>query len=175
MYYMITATYKGSDVSELPKQARDHFLKPPDGIEHLETWMGTNGRRHFQVVRTDNESLLQQWMTPLQDQFAFEVDPVDHLPSSEMDQKLQAVKLLAAACRMYADDNNGMLPRTMVDLHPYAGELPDPDAYVLGASGNINEIEKTKDISKEVLIQRKEWLRAVAFVDGHAEITSMHG
>ncbi len=91
-----------------------------------------------------------------------------------MDYKIQSVKLLALACRMYADDNNGMLPSTMVDLQPYAGALYDPDAYVLAASGNVHEIEETKDSSKEVLIQRKELLRAVAFVDGHVETVSMH-
>ena len=174
MYYMITATYKGDDVHDIPKHAKDHFLKPPDGIEHIDTWVGMNGRRHFQVLRTDNESLLQKWTIQLNDLFDFEVDHVDHVPSSEMDDKIQSVKLLALACRMYADDNNGMLPRTMVDLQPYAGELHDPDAYVLVASGNVDEIEKTKDSSREVLIRREELLRAVAFVDGHAEIVSMH-
>jgi len=174
MDYMITATYKGDDVHDIPKHAKDHFLKPPDGIEHIDTWVGMNGRRHFQVLRTDNESLLQKWTIPLDDLFDFEVDPVDHLPSSEMDHKIHGVKGLALACRMYADDNNGMLPRTMVDLQPYAGELYDPDVYVLVASGNIYEIEKTQDSSKEVLIQRKELLRVVAFVDGHAKIVSMH-
>ncbi len=174
MYYMITATYKGDDVHDIPKHAKDHFLKLPDGIEHIDTWVGLNGRRHFQVLRTDNESLLQKWTIQLNDLFDFEVDHVDHIPSSEMDYKMQSVKLLALACRMYADDNNGMLPRTMVDLQPYASELYDPDAYVLVASGNVYEIEKTRDSSKEVLIQRKELLRAVAFVDGHVETVSMH-
>ena len=174
MYYMITAAYKGDDVHDIPKHAKDHFLKLPDGIEHIDTWVGMNGRRHFQVLRTDNESLLQKWTIQLNDLFDFEIDHVDHVPSSEMDDKMQSVKLLALACRMYADDNNGMLPRTMVDLQPYAGALSDPDAYVLVASGNVYEIEKTKDSSKEVLIRRKELLRAVAFVDGHAEIVSMH-
>jgi len=174
MYYMITATYKGDDVHDIPKHAKDHFLKLPGGIEHIDTWVGMKGRRHFQVLRTDNESLLQKWTIQLNDLFDFEVDHVDHVPSSEMDDKMQSVKLLALACRMYADDNNGMLPRKMVDLQPYAGERHDPDAYVLVASGNFYEIEKTKDSSKEVLIRRKELLRAVAFVDGHAEIVSMH-
>ena len=87
---------------------------------------------------------------------------------------MQSVEMQAQACRMYAYDHNDMLPRTMVDLQPYAGELHDPDAYVLVASGNLKEIEKTKDSSEEVLIRRKTTLRAVAFVDGHAEVVPMH-
>lgn len=174
MYYMITATYKGDDVHDIPKTAKEHFLTLPDGVERTDHWIGMNGLRHFQVVRTDNESLLQKWMIPLNDLVDVEVDPVDHVPSSEVDHKTQSVELLALACRMYADDHSGMLPRTMVDLQPYAGEMYDPDAYVLVASGNIHEIEKTKDASKEVLIRQKELLRAVAFVDGHTEIVSVH-
>lgn len=174
MDYMITATYKGDDEHDIPKHAKEHFLKPPDGIEPMDTWVGMNGLRNFQVLRTDNESLLQKWTIQLKDLFDIEVDPVDHIPSSELDLKLQGVTGLALACRMYAADHNGMLPRTIVDLQPYAGELYDPDAYVLVASGNVNEIEKTKDPSKEVLIQRKDLLRAAAFVDGHADIVSAH-
>lgn len=174
MYYMITATYKGDDVHDIPKHVKDHFLKLPDGIERIDHWIGMNGRRHFIVLRADNESLLQKWLKPLINLIDFAVDHVDHLPSSEMDDEMQSVELQAQACRMYADDNNGMLPRTMSDLQPYAGEMYDPDAYVLEASGNIYEIDKTKDASKEVLIRRKESLRAVAFVDGHSEIVSMN-
>lgn len=174
MYYMMTATYKGDEVHDIPKHAKEHFLKPPDGIQLIDTWVGMKGRRHFQVLRADNESLLQKWTIPLNDLFDFQVDPVDHIPSSDMDHEIQSVKRLALACRMYADDNNGMLPRTMVDLQPYAGELYDPEAYDLVASGNLYEIEKTKDSSKEVLIQRKEWLRMVVYVDGHADIVSVH-
>ena len=148
MYYMITATYKGDDVHDIPKHAKDHFLKPHGGIEHIDTWVGMNGRRHFQVLRTDNESLLQKWIIQLDDLFDFEVDHVDHVPSSEMDYKMQSVELLALACRMYADDHNGMLPRTMVDLQTYAGELYDPDPYVLVASGNVYEIERQRILQK---------------------------
>jgi hypothetical protein len=171
---MITATYKGDDVNDIPKHAKDHFLKPPDGIKRIDTWVGMNGRRHFQVLRTNDESLLQKWIMQLNDLFDFEVDHVDYISSSEMDYKIHSVMLLALACRMYADENNGMLPRTMADLQPYVREPYDPDAYVLVASGNVYEIEKTKDLSKEVLIRRKELLKVVAFVDGHAEIVSMH-
>ena len=174
MYYMITATYKGDDVHDIPKTAKEHFLKLPDGVERIHHWIGMNGRRHFQVLRTDNESLLQKWTIQLNDLLDFEVDHVDHVPSSEVDHKMQSVELLALACRTYANDHNGMLPRTMVDLQPYASELYDPDAYVLAASGNVYEIEKTKDPSKEVLIRQKELLGAVAFVDGHTEVVSMH-
>jgi len=172
MHYMITATYKGDDVHNIPKTAKEHFLKLPDGVERIDHWIGMKGRRHFQILRTDNESLLQKWLKPLVNLIELAVDHVDHVPSSEMDDEMQSVELQAQACRMYAADHNGMLPGTMVDLQPYAGELHDPDAYVLVASGNLNEIEKTRDSTKEVLIERKELLQAVAFVDGHAEIVS---
>ena len=72
MYCMITATYKGDDVHDIPKHVKDHFLKLPDGIKHIDTWIGANGRRHFQVLRTNNESLLQIWTAGLNDLFDIE-------------------------------------------------------------------------------------------------------
>lgn len=57
MHYMITATYKGDDIRDIPRHAKQHFLKLPDGIERIDTWMGMNGRRHFLALRTDNEGL----------------------------------------------------------------------------------------------------------------------
>ena len=173
MYYMITATFKGDDVKDIIKQAKEHFLRPPDGIERIDTWIGMKGRRCFQVLRTDNESLLQRWTMQFRDLFDVEVDPVDHNPSSETDCNIQNLERLAHACRMYADDHDGMLPSAMAALQRYAGEPYDPDAYVLLASGDVLEIENTKDSSKEVLILRKEPLQAVAFVDGHAEIVAI--
>ena len=173
MYYMMTATCRGNDVHNIPKQAKEHFLKPPDGIAPIDIWIGAKGRRHFQVLRTDDERLLQKWVAQLNGLFDVEVDHVDHISSSEMDHRMQGVERLALACRMYAADNHGMLPRTLVDLQPYAGEQFDPDAYELAATGNIHEIENTKNASKEVLIRQNEPLRAVAFIDGHAEIVSL--
>ena len=56
---MITSTYRSDDVHDIPKPARGHFFELLDGIERIDTWIGLNGRRHFQVLKTENESLLQ--------------------------------------------------------------------------------------------------------------------
>jgi len=90
---------------------------------------------------------------------------------------MQMVKRLALGCRMYAEENDGMLPSTMTDLRPYVVEPYDPEAYVLVASGKLREIEEIEDSSRAFLIRQKEPLpdgqQAVAFVDGHAEIVPM--
>jgi hypothetical protein len=99
MYYMVTATYKGDVLSKLHEYAKgdnirklrefakEHHPKLPDGIEHIDTWVGVNGHRHFQLLKTNDESLLQEWTKQLDDLFDFEIDHVVHAPSSETDGK----------------------------------------------------------------------------------------
>jgi len=85
MYFMLTATYKGpDDVVDIYKHTKDRHPKLPNGVEHIDTWVGTNGRRHFQVLKTDDESLLKRWTTQLDDLFDIEIDHVLHGPSTEM-------------------------------------------------------------------------------------------
>ena len=84
---------------------------------------------------------------------------------------MQTLKYLALGCHLYAEDHDGMLPRTLHDLKPYVKESYDPKAYELVAAGNLNKIRQP---AKRHLIRAKASLsgkqRAVAFVDGHVEI-----
>jgi len=82
---MLTATYKGpEDVHDIYKHNKDRHRKLPKGVEHVDTWVGANGRRHFQVLKTDDESLLKKWTTQLDELFDIEVDHVVHGPPTEM-------------------------------------------------------------------------------------------
>jgi prepilin-type processing-associated H-X9-DG protein len=86
---------------------------------------------------------------------------------------MQALKHLALGCHMYAQDNDGLLPRAMADLKPYIDVPFDPDAYELAVSGKLEDVERP---GETVLIRQRRLLgngrRAVAFVDGHAAIVS---
>ena len=81
MYYMITATYKGEDVSRLREYSKDRHPKYPDGVEHIHTWVGVDGHRCFQLMKTENPDLLREWTSQLDDLFEFEVDHVAPVPS----------------------------------------------------------------------------------------------
>lgn len=87
---------------------------------------------------------------------------------------MQTLKYLALGCHLYAEDNDGMLPATLADLKPYIRESFDPDAYELVASGNLKNMRQP---GKRHLIRAKKLFpgkqQAVAFVDGHVEITQV--
>jgi len=87
---------------------------------------------------------------------------------------MRTLKYLALGCHLFAEDHDGMLPATMVELKPYVKESFDPEAYDLVASGVLYKI---KQPAKQVLIRSKACLSggqlAVAFVDGHVEIVRM--
>jgi hypothetical protein len=94
----------------------------------------------------------------------------------QLDDNVSAMHVLkhsALGCHLYAQDNDGVLPRAMIDLKPYVDESFDPNAYELVISGRLADVEHP---AEAVLIRQKKTLRdgrqAVAFVDGHAAIVS---
>lgn len=95
---------------------------------------------------------------------------------SQIDDNVSAMhvlKHLALGCHLYAQDNDGVLPRAMIDLRRYVDEPFDPEAYELVVSGNLGDVERPGET--ELIRQKKvmrDGRRAVAFVDGHAAIVS---
>jgi hypothetical protein len=82
----------------------------------------------------------------------------------------RALTHLAVTCHLYAQENNGMLPDTMLALRPHVTGPYDLHDYILVASGKLREID---DISKEILLRKKVPLpngrQAVAYVDGRVD------
>ena len=85
MFYMITAIYKGQDSYELLEYSKDRHPKLPNGVELINTWVGMDGHRCFQLMKTENGDLLKEWTSQLDDLFDFEVDHVVPVPSPEKD------------------------------------------------------------------------------------------
>ena len=81
MFYMITAIYKGEDVSELREYSKDCHPKLPNGVELINTWVGMDGHRCFQLMKTEDGDLLREWTSQLDHLFDFEVDHVAPVPS----------------------------------------------------------------------------------------------
>ena len=78
---------------------------------------------------------------------------------------------LGLACRMYAEDHEGLLPPDITALlDPYLPPAFDAESFELVADGNLREIEKPW---QTVLLQEKtpnkEGQRVVVFADGHVE------
>jgi hypothetical protein len=78
---MITAIYKGKESCELLKYSRYRHPKLPNGVELINTWVGMDGHRCFQLMKTEDGDLLKEWTSQLDDLFDFEVDHVTPMPS----------------------------------------------------------------------------------------------
>jgi hypothetical protein len=48
----------------------------PDGLEYVSSWVETDYSRCFQVMRTADRALLEEWMANWSDLIDFEVRPV---------------------------------------------------------------------------------------------------
>ncbi len=86
-------------------------------------------------------------------------------------QELNTVRLVALACYNYAATYRDVLPSSTADLVPFIGDDVDLDQYELVARGKLSAITSP---GTAVLVRSKSVLpsgmRAVAFVDGHAEL-----
>jgi hypothetical protein len=86
----------------------------------------------------------------------------------------RALTHFAVACHLYAEENDGMLPDTMLAVRPHVTGPYDLHGYILVASGNLREVD---DSSKEILLRTKVPLpdgrQAVAYVDGRVDIVRM--
>ncbi len=103
------------------------------------------------------------------------VKPLAPKPTQANDRQaaMGMLKHLAVGCIMYAQDHEGMLPTTFAAIEFYVSTPFDQEAYELVASGKMGEIAQP---GKTALVRQKALMpdgqRAVAFVDGHVEITS---
>jgi hypothetical protein len=81
MLYMIVEHFKGKDALPVYRRFRDRGRMAPEGLIYVASWTDDEMRRCFQLMETDNASLLEEWMANWNDLVDFEVFPV--LSSSE--------------------------------------------------------------------------------------------
>ena len=74
--YMVVEHFKGGDAVPVYRRFRDRGRLAPVGLEYVSSWVDVTLRRCYQVMETDNPSLLDQWMANWSDIVEFEVHPV---------------------------------------------------------------------------------------------------
>lgn len=75
MLYMIIETFKdGPEV--VYARFRDKGRMLPDGLEYIESWVSEDLRVCYQIMSTDDRSLLDEWISRWDDIVSFEVVPV---------------------------------------------------------------------------------------------------
>ena len=76
MLYMVIERFKTPGAIEVYRRARDSGRMMPDGLEYVSSWVDFPFTRCFQLMKTENESLLKQWTSRWEDLVDFEVVPV---------------------------------------------------------------------------------------------------
>ncbi len=76
LLYMIIETFKTPGAIEVYRRARDQGRLLPEGLEYVSSWIDFNFTRCFQLMKTDDENLLEQWISRWKDLVQFEIVPV---------------------------------------------------------------------------------------------------
>ena len=76
MLYMVIEYFNAGAAPAIYRRARDQGRQLPPGLEYVESWVEHDYFRCFQLMRTDDPSLLDVWMKAWSDLARFEVVPV---------------------------------------------------------------------------------------------------
>ena len=74
MLYMVIEHFK--DPPAIYGRLREKGRMMPDGLEYVSSWIGADLKVCWQLMRTEDESLLQTWTDNWKDLMDFEVVPV---------------------------------------------------------------------------------------------------
>ncbi|MCK6450628.1 MAG: DUF3303 domain-containing protein [Alphaproteobacteria bacterium] len=76
MLFMVIETFRKHDAKAIYKHFREHGRGTPEGLTYVSSWIEASLGRCFQVMETDDVTLLQQWVTHWSHLVDFEVVPV---------------------------------------------------------------------------------------------------
>jgi hypothetical protein len=74
MLYMVVERFKHAPA--IYERLREKGRLMPEGLEYVSSWIDVDLKTCWQLMRTDNESLLQAWTDNWKDLMDFEVVPV---------------------------------------------------------------------------------------------------
>jgi len=74
MLYMVVEHFK--DAPAIYQRLREKGRMMPEGLEYVSSWIYVDLKTCWQLMRTDDESLLQAWADNWKDLMDFEIVPV---------------------------------------------------------------------------------------------------
>ena len=86
MLYMVVEHFKNRDALPVYRRFRERGRLAPEGLIYLSSWVDERFHRCFQLMETDDRSLLDQWIAEWSDIVDFEVFPV--MTSQEATRKI---------------------------------------------------------------------------------------
>jgi hypothetical protein len=76
MLYMVIETIRPGCAPEIYRRFRERGRLAPEGLRYVTSWVDLDYRRCFQVMESDDASLLTQWTRNWDDLAEFEIVPV---------------------------------------------------------------------------------------------------
>jgi hypothetical protein len=76
MLFMVIENFRNQDATSVYRRFRERGRLMPDGITFVNSWVQADLSRCFQVVESDDVTLLQKWVAEWRDLVDFEIVPV---------------------------------------------------------------------------------------------------
>ncbi|HEX9790370.1 MAG TPA: DUF3303 family protein [Kiloniellales bacterium] len=76
MLFMVIETFRDQNAKAVYRRFRDKGRLMPDGLAFVSSWVSADLDRCFQVMETDDITLLQRWVAEWSDLTVFEIVPV---------------------------------------------------------------------------------------------------
>jgi hypothetical protein len=76
MLYMVVERFKVPGAIEIYRRARDQGRLVPEGLEYVSSWVDLGFTTCFQLMKTEDERLFEQWISRWKDLIDFEIIPV---------------------------------------------------------------------------------------------------
>jgi Domain of unknown function (DUF3303) len=86
MLYMIVEHFKNKDAVAVYRRFCDRGRLAPEGLTYVSSWVDEKMERCFQIMETEDRTLLERWMGNWSDIVEFEVYPV--ITSKEAVEKI---------------------------------------------------------------------------------------
>jgi Protein of unknown function (DUF3303) len=74
--YMVVEHFKNKDAVAVYRRFRDHGRMAPEGLMYLSSWVDDKFELCYQLMATEDASLLDEWMANWSDLVNFEVHAV---------------------------------------------------------------------------------------------------
>lgn len=88
MQYMIIERFHPGKIKELYKRFDEKGRMMPDGVDYINSWINEDVNICYQVMESDSEEKLKQWISHWNDLADFEVIPV--ITSAQAKEKVFA-------------------------------------------------------------------------------------
>ena len=76
MLFMVVERFKDRNPRPIYQRLHESGRHMPDGLTYIDSWIEGNFDRCFQLMETDDLTLLQRWIAEWNDLMEFEIVPV---------------------------------------------------------------------------------------------------